>query len=372
VNASSRTNLAQRLFEESGLASSHVPIDVMLVSSLLEQDYHLNGRLRPLPTEKDDTFRLRTESTDYLVKVSPPDEAQAVVGLQTAAMRFLEGAAPELPVQRVKLTVDGNDNVVIGTNDGRTRVLRVFDFVEGAVWAQTNPDGEQLAKVGEMLGRIDVALEAFAHAADQRRLLWDIRHFHQLTGLVEHTPNAGYRRLAREVFRLFDGAVVPRLSDLETQVIHGDYSPYNVVVDPQSDDFVTGVIDFGDTVRSAVIFDPAVALANLLGRAPAHPWLDACTFVAGYVQTRPIKDSELPLLPIAALARLTLRALITHWRAERVPERRDYLLGHAKDDWINVERAMAAPLGDVIAQLREVATAAMASSPKPDPSEASS
>jgi hydroxylysine kinase len=335
------------------MASSHEPVDVTLVSALLEKHYRVSGDLERLATEKDDTFRLRSGSGSYLVKVSPPDEPAAVVALQTAAMRFLEGAAPELPVQRVRLTVDGDDNLTIETDDGRPRFLRVFDFVDGAVLTHTRPDAEQLAKVGEMLGRVDVALEAFEHPADRRRLVWDIRHFHQLTELVEHTPNAEHRRLAREVFRLFDESIVPRLGDLETQVIHGDYSPHNVVVDPQSDDFVTGVIDFGDTMRSAVIFDPAVCMANLLGRTPAHPWLDACAFVAGYVRTRPIKGSELPLLPIAALARLTLRALITNWRAERVPDRRDYLIDHAKDDWRGVERAMAVPLGDVVSQLQE-------------------
>ena len=195
VNTSSTSSAVQRLFAESGLGSSHVPIDVELVSILLDRDYHLSGRLQPLATEKDDTFRLRTGSTDYLVKVSPPDEAQAVVGLQTAAMRFLEGAAAELPVQRVRLTTDGRDHVVI-ENDGRPRVLRVFNFVQGAVWAQAVPDGEQLAKVGEMLGRVDVALEAFAHPADHRGLVWDLRHFHELTELVDHTPNAEHRHLA--------------------------------------------------------------------------------------------------------------------------------------------------------------------------------
>ncbi|NUP73159.1 MAG: phosphotransferase [Sinomonas sp.] len=342
----------QRLFAESGLGSSHVPIDVNVVSSLLRREYLLTGRLQRLATEKDDTFRLRTEKTDYLVKVSPPDEAPGVVELQTAAMRFLEGAAAELPIQRVRLTVDGCDNVVIDTNDGGSRILRVFTFVLGTVWAQTNPDGEQLAKVGEMLGRVDVALEAFAHPADRRALVWDLRHFHELTDLVEHTPNAEHRRLAERVMRLFEGAIVPRLGDLETQVIHGDYSPYNVVVDEQSEDYVTGVIDFGDTMRSAVIFDPAVSLANLIGRTPEQPWQDACAFVGGYERARPLRDRELPMLPVAALARLTLRALITNWRAEHVPERRDYLLAHAKDDWINLERSMAVSLSDVIAQLR--------------------
>ncbi|MDQ0688751.1 hydroxylysine kinase [Streptomyces achromogenes] len=352
MNTSPATNYAQRLLQESGLTSSHEPIDVMLVSIFLQERYRLTGRLGRLATEKDDTFRLRTDSSSYLVKVSPPDEAQAVVALQTAAMRYLESTAPHLPVQRVKLTTDGDDHVTIRLNDGRPRVLRVFDFAEGQILAEANPDAERLAKAGEMLGRVDVALRTFTHPADRRGLAWDIRHFHQLTELVEHTPNPEHRQLAEAVFRLFGENVVPRLSDLEAQVIHGDFSPYNVVVDPKSEHFITGVIDFGDTVRSAVIFDPAVPMANLLARTPDHPWREACAFVAGYQRTRPIKDSELPLLPIAALARLTLRALLTNWRAERAPERREYLLGHAKDDWINVEHALAVSLDDVIAQLR--------------------
>ena len=342
----------RRLLQKSGLASSHQPIDARPVSTLLERHYDVRGNLEPLATEKDDTFRIRADSSGYLVKVSPPDEEAIVVALQTATMRFLEDNAPELPVQRVKLTVNGNDHVVVDLDDGTTRVLRVFNFVEGPVLSATSPDQEQLAKLGQMLGRVDLALARFAHPADQRVLVWDIRHFHQLAGLVEHTPNAEHRHLAREMFRLFQKAVVPRLDDLETQVIHGDYSPHNVVVDPQRPDFVTGIIDFGDTVRSAVIFDPAVTMANLLGCAPDDPWREACAFAAGYQQARPINESELALLPVAALARLTLRALITNWRAERVPARREYLLAHAKDDWTSVAQAMSAPRDDVLAQLR--------------------
>ncbi|MFJ4817728.1 phosphotransferase [Streptomyces sp. NPDC088801] len=353
MNTSPAPTYAQRLLEESGLTSSHEPIDVMLVSIFIEEHFCLSGRLGRLATEKDDTFRLSNDSSNYLVKVSPPDEAEAVVALQTAAMRYLEATAAHLPVQRVKLTAGGDDHVTIRLNDGRPRVLRVFDFVEGQVLADTNPDAERLARAGEMLGLIDVALRPFTHPADRRGLAWDIRHFHQLTELVEHTPSAEHRQLAQSVFRLFGENVTPRLSDLEAQVIHGDFSPYNIVVDPKSDHFVTGVIDFGDTVRSAVIFDPAVSMANLLGRTPDHPWRDACAFAAGYQRKRPIRASELPLLPVAALARLTLRALITNWRAERAPERREYLLGHAKNDWTNLERSLTVNLDDVVAHLRD-------------------
>ena len=62
---------------------------------------------------------------------------------------------------------------------------------------------------------------------------------------------------------------------------------------------------------------------------------------------------QVSVVTSAGVARLTLRALITNWRAKRVVERRDYLLDHAKDDWLNVERALATPLDRVVAQLRE-------------------
>ncbi|MFC3898356.1 phosphotransferase [Lentzea rhizosphaerae] len=348
MTISSPADPGRRLMVDSGLASAHDPVDVTLVETLLDQHYRLRGRLERLATEKDDTFRLTTGSGDHLVKVSPPGEDESVVDLQTAAMRFLEDTAPELPVQRVRLTVGGDDSVALGG----ARILRVFGFVSGPVWAGADRDARQLAAAGEMLGRVDVALAGFAHRADGRGLAWDVKHFHHLTGLVAHTPDAGHRRLADEVSRLFGEVVVPRLDHLETQVIHGDYSPYNVVVNPHGEPFVTGVIDFGDTVRSALIFDPAVPMANLLGRGRENPWQDACSFLKGYERARPVKDSELALLPVAALARLTLRALITNWRAQRVPQRRDYLLAHAKDDWTNVAQALAVSLDEVVAQLR--------------------
>jgi hydroxylysine kinase len=344
------TSPAYRLLEESGLGTSHVPVEPSLVSRILDERFGVTGRLDRLATEKDDTFRVRAAARDYLVKVSPPDEPASVIALQTAVMRFLQRTAPELPVQRVQLTLDGEDEVVIPAGAPGPRRLRVFDFVDGPVLAQTEPDVGQLSDAGELLGRIDVALAPFSHPAADRRLAWDLRHFHQLAELADQVTDAQHRSLAHETLRLFGRHVVPRLAELETQVIHGDYSPHNVVVDPHGTQFVVGVIDFGDTVRSAVIFDPAVCAANLLGHPPEQPWEHARAFLAGYTRTRPIRESELALLPIAALARLTLRALLSNWRATQVPERADYLRSHAVHDWINVERAIAVPIADVLSE----------------------
>ena len=44
------------------MASSHEPVDVALVSALLEKHYRVSGDLERLATEKDDTFRLRSDA----------------------------------------------------------------------------------------------------------------------------------------------------------------------------------------------------------------------------------------------------------------------------------------------------------------------
>ncbi|MER8634082.1 phosphotransferase enzyme family protein [Mesorhizobium opportunistum] len=342
----------QRLLEESSLLASSQPVDPLLLKNMLERHYGLNGDISQLGSEKGHTFRLEAKANEYLVKVSPFDEPEPVTALQIAAIRYLDEAAHALPVQRIKPTLDRRDSVLIDMEDGAYRTLSVFCFVEGLLWEQLDANLEQLTKAGDMLGQVNNALRSFGHPAAARSLVYDIRHFLHWAGLVEYAPDPKHRLLARRVFKLFEKVVLPRLSSLEMQLIHGDYAPNNVVVDPHSDVFVKAILDFGDAVHSAVIFDPANTVAHLIGRSQDHPWQDAFAFVAGYKQSRPINESDLPLLPVAALARLTMLALIRYWKAERAPDRSEELLASAEYYWANLERAMGVPLDDVIARFR--------------------
>lgn len=342
----------QRLLEESSLLSSRESIAPLLLKNMLERHYGLSGQVEPLGSEKGHTFRFKADANEYLVKVSPSDEPEPVTALQIAAMRYLDDAAHALPIQRIKPTLDGRDSVPIGLGDGACRILSVFCFVEGRLWEQMDANVEHLTKLGEMLGQIDSALQFFAHPAAARGLVYDIGHFPHWAGFVAYTSDPKHRLLAQRAFRLFEEVLLPRLPSLEMQVIHGDYAPNNVVVDPHSDVFVKAILDFGDTIHSALIFDPANPVAHLIGRTQDHPWQDAFAFVAGYQQSRPIDESELPLLPVAAIARLTMLALIRHWKAERAPDQREELLAAAEYYWTNLERAIAISLDDVIARFR--------------------
>ena len=186
-------------------------------------------------------------------------------------------------------------------------------------------------------------MQDFDHARADRLLLWDLKHFHRMRPLLDYVDEQHKRSLAQNIFDQFDQTVVPLLETLTTQVVHGDFSPFNILIDPDRPEYVAGIIDFGDVVRTPVIFDLSVTMANLLGTDPSSPWKHALHVMDGYLCIRPLPVQELEALIISAQARLLLRALITQWRASQLPERRDYLLSHSKPDWDRLAATAAAP-----------------------------
>ncbi|MDQ1022125.1 aminotransferase class III-fold pyridoxal phosphate-dependent enzyme [Streptomyces afghaniensis] len=121
---------------------------------------------------------------------------------------------------------------------------------------------------------------------------------------------SGFARLGESMWGFSRHGVVPDIVTMGKPM--GNGVPISgVVFRPEvSEEFGRNVRYFNTFGGSSipVAAGAAVPMANLLGRTPDHPWRDACAFVAGYQRERPVKDSELSLLPVAALARLTLRA----------------------------------------------------------------
>ncbi|TVU61924.1 phosphotransferase [Paenarthrobacter nitroguajacolicus] len=342
--AKSDAEFIEAIALESGLLAEQSQLADSTVLVLLEQFYGLKGKLIRIPTEKDETFRLRNGGETYLVKVSPSDEDPAIVQLQTACMVHLERTAPELPVQRLVRSLGGDPQVLIPAPEGPfDRVLRVMRFMPGHLLATHEASAGQLQLVGSSLARLGLALQDFDHPRADRLLLWDLKHFHRMRPLLDHVDAQQKRSLAEEIFDRFDDIVVPLLDTLTSQVVHGDFSPFNILVDPDRSDYVTGIIDFGDVVRTPVIFDTGVTMANLLGADPASPWKQALHVMEGYRNIRPLPHHELEALIVSAQARLLLRALITQWRASQLPQRRDYLISHSKPDWDRLAATAAAP-----------------------------
>lgn len=322
------------------------------VESTLARRYGLSGRLARIPTERDDTFTCRTAGGLVLVKVAASDEDAADIDLQIEAMRYLETLAPDVPVQRVIPSRDGSFCVDLD-GDSR-RILRVLEYIEGTIMGDAEPTPKLLAQVGRTHADMVVALTPFVHPHQSRHMPWDLPSVVALRPVVNDLATAANRALATDVLDTFDEVVVPRLSALDRQVVHADVSPFNVVVSSGDPHTVIGIIDFGDIVCSAVLFDLSVPVANQLDAAEEHPWNRAFPYLSGFLSRRPLADTELDLLMITAPTRLLIRILLTAQRAAADPARLDYLIAHGQHDWMNLEAAWSVVGDDLGSRIRSM------------------
>jgi Ser/Thr protein kinase RdoA (MazF antagonist) len=340
-----------RVAQETGLDARAGNLPAGFVSELLGAHYGLAGELTRIPSEKDDTFRLATGDAQYLVKIASAAEDAKVVNFQSSVMVHLERHAASIPAQSVIRGVRGQVESTIVDPDGDPRVLRVLSYLDGRLLDETVTTPEQFRRVGTALARLDDALRDFRHPKDSRLLIWDLKVFPELRPLIGYVTDREDRRLAESVFDRFQAQVVPVLDDLETQTIHGDFSPFNVLVDPSRPEFVSGVIDFGDVVRSPILFELSVPAANQIGVDPQRPWDTALEIVRGYRANRHLTQDEVALLAVTAPARLLSRALIFRWRATVHPDSRDYGLSHSTKDWGRLRATLAADETSVRAML---------------------
>ena len=250
--------------------------------------------LERLDTERDDSFHVKSTAGDYVLKVAHPDDDELAVNLQTAAMSFASELEPRLPLQRVLLSRDGD---VESEADGR--IARLLTWLPGAPYFDTTPTEEQLGLLGETLGRLSQALSTFDHPAAHRDFVWDAARLDLLR------PLAAAARLD-EIDAAFAFYDAHSFEGLPRQVIHNDFHPGNVLVDAASPDYVTGVLDFGDTVHSLRVADLAIALSYL--RTPIR--VDSEAFIAGFERVVRLGPAEKNALPALIAARFAQRYLI--------------------------------------------------------------
>lgn len=353
-----------RIARESALDATVASFPEAQVEAELRRRYNLTGRLSRIPTEKDDTFRLAGDAGRFLVKIAPATESAQIVNLQSAVMLHLEKSRPAIPAQRLIRGVQGQIESTVVDPAGNDRIMRVMSYLEGELLSSVTPTGTQLRRVGAVMAHLDAALSGFHHPDESRLLIWDLKNFPLMRPLLELVTDRDDAAMATWIFDRFEAVVAPRIGSLETQMIHGDVSPFNVVVDAQSDEFVTGVIDFGDVVRSPLIFELSVAIANQIGADQRRPWDSALDIVRGYRSVRPLADGDVALLALTGPARLLLRALIFGWRAAVHPHSRDYGLSHSALDWTRLRCALSVATSTVEDMLR--ATGPTASTTRED------
>lgn len=114
-----------------------------------------------------------------------------------------------------------------------------------------------------------------------------------------YVVNEAERGMVESIIEQFKLKVLENLDQYPQQIIHGDFNEQNVLVGkaPASNDYkVIGILDFGDTQKSCLLFDLAIALTYVMlttGQIETGGY-----FLAGYKMTRLIPENEMKVLKV--------------------------------------------------------------------------
>jgi Ser/Thr protein kinase RdoA (MazF antagonist) len=307
-------------------------------AELARRHFGMEGRLTRFETEKDDTFRVvALDGDEAVLKVANPGEAAREIDLQVKLLDHLAASEIAPPVPRVLPTLQGERSFLYEDRAGQSRHVRMLSFVTGKPLSDTTSSSPEREKVGEALARLRLAMSDFSHEADSHELAWDVKHLLQLEHLLDHVEDRRQRDVLRRGLARFE-TLEPRLRSCRFQVLHNDFSRSNIMVDHDFPDFVTGIIDFGDAVRTAIAIDVSTALLNQLpSKAREDLFLEGRDVLRGYLRHADLLDEELALVPHLVMARVIARALLTIWRAGKFPENRTYILRNTEQGWSQLD-----------------------------------
>ncbi len=322
-------------FDDAQVLSEGSPaLDDGWVRALAESRYGLVGEIRPLTGERDRNYRIEraSDGARLMLKISHPAETALVADFQTQALLHLAKADPELPVQRIVPTLEGEPSFVCDPGDGLPRVARLFTYLPGLPLPDAPRTPLQQQNLARMLARLDLALQGFDHPAGDLKLPWDIQRADSVRGLLAHIGDADRRAMAEAALDRFERDAKPVLPTLPAQPIHNDFNIYNVLVDAEDTDRIAAILDFGDMVRAPAVDDLAVAAAYQVGTGD-DPLADIVPFVTAYHAVRPLSGAELDVLFTMIAARLVMVVAISGWRAARYPENAAYLMRNNALSW---------------------------------------
>lgn len=146
------------------------------IKELITTQYQLEGEIKQLPGEIDLNYQLRShDGSKYTFKIANPNEKRENLEFQNALMLHLLSKQLGLEIPQVIFTVDGKLITTIKDKQGKQRFIRLLSWVEGRPFATVNPHTPDiLLGLGNLCGKLSVALQDFDHAAAHRFIKWDL------------------------------------------------------------------------------------------------------------------------------------------------------------------------------------------------------
>ncbi|MBI5088327.1 MAG: aminotransferase class III-fold pyridoxal phosphate-dependent enzyme [Actinobacteria bacterium] len=214
----------------------------------------------------------------------------------------------------------------------------------------TGLDDGALVEWGATTARLARALRGFIHPRAIRTMPWDVQHAPASRPMLPSIGDVEARRTVEQVLDHFDLHVAPRWPSLRAQVVHGDLTIDNALIDDGG--MITGIIDFGDMSHTALLVDLASVLDSLAtGRTGDEIFRVARLVLDGYQRITPLDTDELAMVGHLWATRLAVGVAIASWRTTEGLEDAEFGARGIDAALTNLEHLLAAGWSEVEAQL---------------------
>ncbi|MBB4094957.1 aminotransferase class III-fold pyridoxal phosphate-dependent enzyme [Brucella pecoris] len=285
---------------------------------LAQLHFGVTASASPLDSERDRNFRLKTGngSGDWILKVVNASEPRVESEFQTALLQHLAKADPALAVPRLKASLSGEVLASAEKEAGKPHALRVASWLPGTPLAEVKRTNTLMHNLGGALGQLDRALQGFIHPGALRDFDWDVRHAGRARDRLHFIDKPEDRAVVERFLVRFERDVAPKLPLQRAQVIHSDANDWNVLVDPQDNERIAGLIDFGDAVHTVLVAEVAIAAAYSILDMD-DPIGAAAALAAGFHAKYPLLPQEIDLIFDLIAMRLVTSVTLSASRREK-------------------------------------------------------
>lgn len=313
-------------------------------------EYGLDAGVRELGSQQDRNFLLRGRGADghvdpLMLKIYNGETPVAEISLQEDVIDTLIDSGIHTPAKKFPLSEDTDLRVTNGRGDSFH--ARAYQFIEGTSLNDI-PEltGAYAERLGELAGATASALASLTHPAAERNIQWDLRQAQQVTAQLLHHLPADRQTMCSDAVAQAQTIIDSVESELTQQVIHGDITCDNVMLDSLRQ---LWLLDYGDVAQSWRVAELAVTVADIYGRTNNFAHVERA--VHGYSQNVTLTDAELTALwPLVVLRGAVLA--VSGWSQITIDPDNSYAHERLDHEWQVFTRAIAVDPDEAVASIR--------------------
>lgn len=292
------------------------------IIAVVQQRYDFAARIQRLPGEYDTNALItHPDGQRYVLKIMHPSRDAAFVEMQIAVLNHIASHTTHLPIQRV-IPQQTGALWAYQQIDAQPQIVWMLTYLDGTLYADANPiDDALVGNLGGVLGELSQVLALFAHPATHRELQWDVLRGAWIRAHLDAFDDAAQQQMVARHLERFERTLAQHAVHLRMGVIHGDANDYNVVVGAPGYQKrkITGLLDFGDMMYTAVVSELAIAAAYAIMNHP-QPIDALMVMVSRYHQQYALNEAEVAVLFDLVCMRLCISVTVSAIRKRERPD----------------------------------------------------